>query len=557
MIFILYVGIASLLIMGFRCFFPGEAAPLPIFSRNWQFIRGALDLFTLFPALAFSALVIPFGIASLDYDYFKSFSPKFFQHLMVPVITAICAAVVYGLIFFLFLPLVRNAEANMRYQGELYQLAKERAYSHGEAGEWREVSHFIGVCDSVWPQSPELVVIRNELAINLEQQRYAAEDRRAAARAEMMRDPRSAAVSPLPGQSEPPDAATAIGMAEQALSEGRFFDAHWLATLAERIAKEGSPETASARRLAARAWNRIESQSPSSRENRFYSLYLLKRSGYEAMISNDWIRGFYIFQELLDLSPDDPDAANYLAICEKGVTEIAFFIDELKMSAGELLTGAVFSLPTQTRGGVQGRAVLRFSSISVSPDFAYGIGIEYFSFDAQSRPLVHLEAPYAKLLPVTLDGRHQLLIMMRALNRHDRSLRWEPEWTIEPGASYRPGDAQIILDVDFETFIMLTQIRQGLANMQLGELFTAAEITGSLGYVPEVFEAEILNRLGAALFFLPMSIFSIVIGWCFRARSRPRYLFFILLPVLPIVFTGLVHLYQIVLNIVGIWLIIA
>ena len=231
------------------------------------------------------------------------------------------------------------------------------------------------------------------------------------------------------------------------------------------------------------------------------------------------------------------------------------------MSLGEILTGAVFSLPTQSRGGA-GRAVLRVSSLSAAPDYAYGIGIEYLSFDARSRPLVRLQAPYAKILPFTLDGRHQVLILMRALDRHDRNLRWEPEWSSgdesgRPEGVPRPQDAQLILDVSYETFLLLSKIRQGLPNLQIGELYSAAAIIGTVGYVPQVFEAEVLNRLGTALFFLPMTIIAIIIGWRFRAKTRVRYLFIPLLPILPVVFNGLVHLYRSILNTLGIWLLLS
>jgi hypothetical protein len=556
MIFIIYIIAAGLLIMAFRFIFPGQAPPLPIFSRDWRLIRGALDLLTLFPALAMSALVVPFGLAAYE-DYHTSFSPKFFQRLITPVISAICAAAVYGIIFFLALPLARDSEENMRYRGELYRLARERAQIHSKAGEWLEASQFIGICDGIWQNSPELTALRTEINIHLDESSFVREDERAAARAELAPDRRSAALTSLPGQRQPLDVTDAITQGEAAFNERRYFDAHWYATVGERLAKAGSPEAVTAARLAARAWNQIESQQPTRREERLYSLYRLKQLGYEAMVGGDWIRAFYIFQELAAQTPDDPDALNFLAASERGTKEIAFFIDEIEVSLGEILTGAVFSVPVQTRSGAAGRAVLRISSLSAASDYAYGIGIEYMSFDAQSRPLVRLQAPYAKILPFTVGGQRQVLLLMRALDRHDRNLRWEPEWS--PGAEIAgyTGGAQITLDISYETFLMLSRIRQGLPNLQIGELFSAAKIIGAAGYVPQVFEAEILNRLGTALFFLPMAIIAIIIGWRYRARSRVRYLFIPLLPVLPIVFNGLAYLYRTILNTLGIWLILS
>ncbi|MDR1838616.1 MAG: hypothetical protein LBQ93_03400, partial [Treponema sp.] len=76
-------------------------------------------------------------------------------------------------------------------------------------------------------------------------------------------------------------------------------------------------------------------------------------------------------------------------------------------------------------------------------------------------------------------------------------------------------------------------------------------------YVYQIFQAEILNRLGSALFFLPMAVIAIVLAWRYRPIAKPRYIFVLMLPVLPVVFNGLVFLYRSVLNTLGIWLVLS
>ena len=105
-------------------------------------------------------------------------------------------------------------------------------------------------------------------------------------------------------------------------------------------------------------------------------------------------------------------------------------------------------------------------------------------------------------------------------------------------------------------FLLLTNVRRGLQNLQIDILFQASKELDSAGYVSRIFHAEILNRLGTALFFLPMAIFIIIIAWRYRAKTKPRYLFILLLPILPIVFHGLAILYRTVINTLGIWLVI-
>lgn len=546
MIFILYMIASSLIIICFRFIFPGLPAPLQIYSHNWRLARGVLEFFELFPALALSALVIPFGIVSIE-EFEPSFSTTFFKHLLAPVVTAICAAVIYGAILFLVLPLVKNYKDNLLFKGELYELAKERAQIHVRAGEWQETSQFLDICERIWPESPELAALRTEAALNLDEMHFRENEEVSRARSALQDDHRIAEYFSLPGQPQPLDAAQAITMSETAYDERRYYDSHWLATLGERIAIQGSPEAAAASQLASRAWNQIESQAPSQREELLFSLYNLKRLGYQAMNSGDWIRGYYIFLELISKTPDDPDAAHFLAACEMKAKETAFFIDEMELSLGDILTGTVFSLPAKN-----GRAVLRFSSLSTSKDNAYGMGLEYMLFDSSSRLVVSLNAPYAKLLPFIYGGDHKVLILTHALDRHNEAVKWEGETLFG-----KRTEAGIILDISFEDFLLLSRVRNGLTNLKIDDLFEASRTLGSAGYVAQIFQAEMLNRLGDVIFFLPMAIIVIVIGWRYRAKTRPRYLFFPFFAILPVVFNGFVFLYRAVLNIAGIWLILS
>ena len=550
-VFIIYMLASSLVIMIFKFIFPGSEAPLLIYSRDWRFIQGALQLFDLFPALALSALIIPFGIVSNSEENYQSFSEMFLRKLSVSVIIAVVAAVIYGLIFFLALPIVKNKEENIRFAGELYRLSKIHMQEHRERGEWKEAMQFLAICDRVWFNSPELSDIKIEINRKMDEQKYEEHRERANARAALAKDYRSAGLSTLSGGTQPVNATEALSMARTAFSERRFFDAHWLATLGGRLAFPGSPEVATSARLAADAWNEISSLAPNLREEQRYRIFALKLEGYQAMNIGDWIRAFYIFQELLELSPDDPDARNFLAASERGAKETAFFIDEMELSLGEILTGAVFSLPSN-----EGRLVMRFSSLTTSDDVAYGMGFEYMSFDAYSQPIASVRSRYVKLQPIILNNTPQIMVLMHALDREDQNTSYDSEYLYGETQGVRtPGG--LLLNFTFEDLLLLGELKQGLSSLQIDALFEAAKKFNNAGYVYQIFQAEILNRLGSTLFFLPMAIFVIVIGWRYRAMKRPRYLFAIMLLVLPVVFNGFVFLYRAVFNTLGIWLVLS
>jgi len=165
-IFIIYSLAAFLLIMILRFIFPGSPAPLLLYSRSWRLVQGLLEIINFFPAVAFSALVLPFGIASIE-GYYQSFFEMFFKHLVSSVITAIVAAVIYGLIFFLILPLAKNYEENLIYSGDMYKLAKKSAFECKDSGDWEKAYRFLEICDHVWYNSPELKTLKEEVTIKL------------------------------------------------------------------------------------------------------------------------------------------------------------------------------------------------------------------------------------------------------------------------------------------------------------------------------------------------------------------------------------------------------
>ena len=545
-VFIIYMFVSSLLIMLFRFIFPGLEIPIILYSRNWRLVQGLLELFNLFPALALSAIMIPFGIYSLDENY-KSFSDVFFKRLIVSVVIAIVASVIYCIIFFLAFPIVKNSEENMRFKGELYQLAKIHTQEKKTAGEWREASQFLSVCDRIWPNSPELADLRVDIEINLNLIYSREIEEKYFAREALARDWRGADVSVLSGNQQPISAVQAISMSRAAYNEKRYFDSHWLAVLAGRLAESGSLEAANAARLAGEAWNMIASLAPNQMEERLFSLYSLKLSGYQAMNTGDWIRAFYIFQELLAHTPDDPDAKNFLAASERGAGETAFFTDEIEHSLGEILTGAFFSLPNN-----DGRSVLRFSSLTTSGDAAYGMGFEYMAFDINSRPVISARSRYAKILPFMLNKEPHVLILTHAIDRYDEKNYYDSEWLI---GDKTPGG--ILLNISYEDLLLLSNIRRGLPNLQMNDLFTAFEKSSDAGYVYQIFQAEILNRLSTVLFFMPVAIIVIVFGWRYRIKSKPRYIFVLMLLILPVVFNALVFLYRSMFNVLGIWLVLS
>ncbi|MDR1446050.1 MAG: hypothetical protein LBI90_04030 [Treponema sp.] len=546
--FSIYLILASALIIGFSCFFPGERIPLGIYANSWRLLRGVFRIINLFPALALSGLVIPFGFLESKR---AGGAALFLERMRGPLIAAIAGAILNAVLYFVVLPPVDAALSGMRYRGELYVSSLSQAKTAAAEGNWNETARYIGICDSIWPESAGARALREEAAVQVEERRYEE------TRAELVEYPAQA--SALPGQQQPVNAREALDMAETALGEKRYFDSHWLATLAGRIAPDGSPEEADAARLASRAWNALEAMSPSGREEEIRSDFFLKRSGYEAMIAGEWIRAYYIFRELKERTPHDPDAEVFLAKSEAGSRESAFFTDEIEM-LGELISGAVFSIPYRDPyrspdSPFTGRGVLRFRSLSCFPDYSWAMGLEFLAWDGEG--ISRVKAPYAQILPETLGNRPMTAVRMRALDPYDEKIRFEP--VIEGDALSVVGDAELLIDLPYDSFLLLKDLGQGENTLSVGELFTAARNLGLSGYVPESFQAEIIRRLGGPLFLLPLGILALGLGWRLRlqahSRKKPYAAGIPMFFVLPLVWNGIFELCRVIIEAAGVQLI--
>ena len=533
-IFFIYILAAALAIVVFRLIFPGGEVPLACYSFSWRLIRGVLDFLKLFPALALSSLVIPYGFKTWSHEKTKPFSPQFLQHLKAPIITAIIAAAIHGILFFLVLPLAQTYEANLLFQSRLFRLAKEKAQESAVIEEWDDVAQFVAICEKIWPKSPEMERLKIESEIRV--------------RGALVNTGHTPGIHQeifsWPGAG-PISAIEAFELAKAALAEERFFDAHWLATLGGQLVREGSPEKAVATRLAGQAWQGINSLAPTNRETSAYTIFRLKRDGHEALMGSEWIRSYYIFLELMELSPNDPDVSKYLAMSEKGVKQVAFFIDEIELNLGQILTGAVFSLPYS-----DGRLVMRIDSLSIFPDSAYGIGTEIMAFDLEGRPIWNIKTPFAKIMPISIDSSYSLTVLLKAIDRDDKTKYWEP--TITNIGQKAPGNTEITVRLNWDNFLLLSSVRRGLTRLPPADLMRAAENLVNCGYLPQVFEAELIRRFAYPALLLPLGIFSLVIGWRYRALKRPRYMNILMLGILPLVFNGAVHFCSGCINNLGI-----
>jgi hypothetical protein len=532
--FVIYPLVACAAIILYRLIFydaMDAARLLPVFRTGNKFALGFLDFCSLFPAIFMSALVIPFGKKQMSQSgaeiKYSRFSPEFLKLLQPSILAAIAAAVFYGILFLCFRPLVADYRVDIEVKSQIYRMAKEKMLQFGQTEAWDEASHFLAICDRIWGKDPTLEESREIIVTGLEKQTYG----------RTRNEQTKPLIDGIPGQRKPLNALEALQYSDQAYAEERYYDAHWLANLARQLAKDGSVESQNATLAASKAWNAIGRLEPQPQERKLFAVYREKREAYEAMNSEDWIRAYYIFMDLIEQVPNDPDVQNYLKMSEEGLKHIAFFLDEIESHVGSELVNPVFSIPMWE---LKGRLVMRAASIASTADFIYGKGLEIIAFDEMRRPVFRVAAPYIKILPVTLGNVSRTVVYLRALDRYDETKHWDPTWTGDTNEI--SGGAQILLDIPFDEFLLASVAGQNYEDFFLSDLWNCARTLSNYGYIPAIFQAEVLRNCTEPLTFLPLAMFAIIIGWTLRARGRARYIYYPMFIILPLVFNAFVEM---------------
>ncbi|MDR0550698.1 MAG: hypothetical protein LBG72_01630 [Spirochaetaceae bacterium] len=515
---------------------------LPIFKMKTAFSSALLMWIDFFPALIFSALVMPFGLKPDFETPEKRFSPAFFNRLKPYIFSALASAAIFAVLILMVRPSLYNYRQQARVKSMIYKNAIEKAADYAKRDDWAMAVGFFAVGKKIWAQDPSTAELEQNILTGREMLVLKKPEREGISG--IAQPPDTKIEGKSKNERKPVNAATALDLAVKALEEKRYNDANYLAELASNLAKPGSAIKSSAERVSQTAWRSISRMEMTADEERLNLMYHQKQTGYDALVAEDYLRSYYIFHELLFQIPDDPDVVKYHDVSRDGVLSIAFFIDEMEKSAGGEIEGAIFSLPRNTGG----RMVVKADYLTTMENESYASRLEIAAFDGNNKPAFRVETPFAKIKPVNINGEERSLVLLRAVDRNSERVRWDPLW-IEAenagantgGESGVPGGFQLILDINYGDFL-LTAMPAGsesLRSYYIGDFWNAAEALEAYGYAPEVFYAEILNLLGDALNFLPLAIFTILIGWRFRSRHRPPFAGLPMAVILPLVFNGL------------------
>jgi len=291
----------------------------------------------------------------------------------------------------------------------------------------------------------------------------------------------------------------------EARTEGKFFDAHYLAKRSAAVYSK-RPEV---QRLVEETWRDLQRLGPTAESKAAAAYYERKLEGYERFQEGDFLQAFRIFTELQALDANDEDVVVYLARSAEGLSSIAFFIEE-DIKAFSSSDERTFSLTISESGAWS--ATLTAERAAISQDAVYFRGL---TLDLSGTTPLRVTAPYARL--------HGTTLTLRAVDRLEPGSVWEPVYESgqkPPARTGRePADPGFAIMVPFTQDDAATALRLSGApgDISIALLATGIDDAQRLGIATRPLLAELARRSG-----YPFAVLMLVlIGAGLGVRFKP------------------------------------
>ena len=308
-----------------------------------------------------------------------------------------------------------------------------------------------------------------------------------------------------------------------------WFSAHYYAQSASAL----DPRRTDALRLAAQAAEKLGAIIESEKDAKSALLFRQKKGAYDLLIGGNVVAAYYRFLELQKENPGDSDIATYLGIASDKVAKTTFFLDDARKM--ETLPGTQNILFLNGTEKDATEAVYIGKMVEQAQGDAYFYDIEAVRYDAAGSVTWHFGAPFGR--------REGGSILMNCVDRTDTRVRFLPRYVQGTRA---PAEMNLLaLRPTVEQMRSLSLGRDALAVLGLAELWRMRGDLGSFGLSRETLTVDMAMKMLMPCVFLILSIFSLSLGWAFRARyfGRLSFIAIVMMPLVPLVLSVLSLLY--------------
>lgn len=506
----------------------------------YKVLSGFILFIEYLPAILITAYYVglSWGFGRIDCRLIGKFSPVLIRNFKSAFFIALGLVCVCFISQELALPLLEKKVTKLESESRDYVWYMDLAKIYAESKDYSKARIYNENALSIDAKAEEAIALQKIIEVS-----------------EVTYDMPLSAIQPVTDSyDEISSAETLYRKAKDAFAEKSYFDAHYYSTLAQRVANPSNPNLDDMVRLAAVSWNMLE-DSINAIPTEQASLYSLKIKGYSSLLSGDVLNAYYIYLDLLEEYPTDPDVKRYFEVASDRLSREYFFIDETKNAEQfEQYQKVYFSVPRSDGGKdiifIQGLSILKEAGNLVQ----YLRGFYQYSYNKDSQFEMSCYVPYAKMtgLPVAdFSENFRLalgikdekavvpLILLQAVDSKTRSVVVEPEYQFSndvPSVQLN----FLLLHMTISEFDLACKASSGPMGMNLSDLFSFIPMASSYGFSPEEYGTNYINRICYPLIIYIICILAAILAWNFQLDTNEVFKFRWIF-VLPF-FTYFVHL---------------
>lgn len=321
--------------------------------------------------------------------------------------------------------------------------------------------------------------------------------------------------------------------AKKAWANEEWFQAHYFAENAIKIASPKDANINELKEISAAAWNKL-SELKNLARSEDQKVFMEKYEGYKALMEEDYLKAYYLLKTIQMEHPElknDSDLNFYTDIAENKINERTFFSDETwNLKNFETANDIYFTLKHKDGWTdiIYFKGMTEVKTTGGMIQYLRGLSIQ--SIDALGRFHSSMSVPYAKVLTVSVKDLNPLIkdnlglersinyvpyILLRSIDRYNANESIHPLYSYAD-SNETTGSDFTMLPMEFSDFQMIEKTTANPETIPLGTLFRLISKAESFGYSPSIFGQVLLNRLLYPLFILICFLILASFAWNYR-----------------------------------------